>query len=199
MHDGWWIARALGNKVIKAFIPTDWSFFNEKGRLMTIDDLLKGTHVTPKKLKWTVHHFSCRRQESSHLSGVCSTSNLPARKASRSIWWPTDGCLYQPSRHSEVSHCQQDRRGIPVCCLDLPSWSHEWQEYTFLFPFHYLTASKIAEVFQSVAKICHPDLTRDEIMRFTSHSIRVWAIVLLDEAGMNADFIKSQLRWMGDS
>ena len=63
----------------------------------------------------------------------------------------------------------------------------------------YLTASKIAEVLQSVAITCHPDLTRDEIMRFTSHSIRVWAVVLLDEAGMNADFIKSRLRWMGDS
>jgi hypothetical protein len=63
----------------------------------------------------------------------------------------------------------------------------------------YLTASKIAEVLQSFAKTSHPDLTRDEIMRFTSHSIRVWAVVLLDEAGMNADFIKSRLRWMGDS
>ena len=36
-------------------------------------------------------------------------------------------------------------------------------------------------------------------MRFSSHSIRVWAVVLLDEAGMNPDFIKSQLCWMGDS
>jgi hypothetical protein len=36
-------------------------------------------------------------------------------------------------------------------------------------------------------------------MRFSSHSIRVWAVVLLDEAGMNPDFIKSRLRWMGDS
>ena len=62
----------------------------------------------------------------------------------------------------------------------------------------YLTASKIAEVLQSFAKTCHPDLTRDEIMRFTLHSIRVWAVVLLDEAGMNADFIKSWLCWMGD-
>ena len=62
----------------------------------------------------------------------------------------------------------------------------------------YLTASKIAEVLQSFAKICHPDLTRDEIMRFTLHSIRVWAVVLLDEAGMNTDFIKSWLRWMDD-
>ena len=63
----------------------------------------------------------------------------------------------------------------------------------------YLTGSKISEVLQSVAKACHPDLTRDEIMRFSSHSGRVWAIVILDEAGMQPDFIKSRLRWMGDS
>ncbi len=55
----------------------------------------------------------------------------------------------------------------------------------------YLTANKIAEVLHSVAKACHPDLLRDEIMHFSSHSIRVWAVVLLDEAGMNPDFIKS--------
>ncbi len=63
----------------------------------------------------------------------------------------------------------------------------------------YLTANKISEVLQSVAKTCHPDLSRDKIMRFSSHSIRVWAVVLPDEAGMNPDFIKSRLRWMGDS
>ncbi len=62
----------------------------------------------------------------------------------------------------------------------------------------YLTANKIVEVLQSVAKACHPDLSRDEIMRFSSHSIRVWAVVLPDEAGMNPDFIKSQLCWMSD-
>jgi hypothetical protein len=60
----------------------------------------------------------------------------------------------------------------------------------------YLTANKIAEALQSVAKTCHPDLMRDQTMRFSSHSIRVWAVVLLDEAGMNPDFIKSRLRWM---
>jgi hypothetical protein len=35
-------------------------------------------------------------------------------------------------------------------------------------------------------------------MHFSSHSTRVWAVVLLDEAGMNTDFIKSQLCWMGN-
>jgi hypothetical protein len=55
----------------------------------------------------------------------------------------------------------------------------------------YLTANKIADVLQSIAIECHPNLTRDELMCFTSHSGKVWAVVLLDEAGMNPDFIKS--------
>ncbi len=63
----------------------------------------------------------------------------------------------------------------------------------------YLTAYKISELLQSIAKHCHPDLTRDEISRFSSHSGRVWAVVLLDEARMNSDFIKSWFCWMGDS
>jgi hypothetical protein len=42
-------------------------------------------------------------------------------------------------------------------------------------------------------------LTKEEISRFSSHSGRVWAVVLLEEAGMNPDFIKSRLRWLGDS
>jgi hypothetical protein len=48
-------------------------------------------------------------------------------------------------------------------------------------------------------KACHPDLTKEEISHFSSHSGRVWAVVLLDEAGMNPDYIKYQIRWLGDS
>ena len=36
-------------------------------------------------------------------------------------------------------------------------------------------------------------------MKYSSHSIRVWACVVLDEAGMPPDFIKKRLRWMGES
>ena len=43
---------ASGNKVIKAFLPSDWSFFNKKGRLITIHSLQE-TQVTPKKMKVT--------------------------------------------------------------------------------------------------------------------------------------------------
>lgn len=58
----------------------------------------------------------------------------------------------------------------------------------------YLTGSKIAELLQPLA-----DMTPDEISRISSHSRRVWAVVLLDEAGKSPDFIKSWLRYMGDS
>ena len=55
----------------------------------------------------------------------------------------------------------------------------------------HLTRGKIAELLQSIAKACHPDLTKQEMSHFSSHSVRVWAAVLLNEAGMNPDFIKS--------
>jgi hypothetical protein len=42
-------------------------------------------------------------------------------------------------------------------------------------------------------------MTPDKISRISSHSGRVWAVVLLDEAGKSPDFIKSHLRYMGNS
>ena len=63
----------------------------------------------------------------------------------------------------------------------------------------YLTGNKIAELLQSLAKSTHPDMTLDKISRFSSYSGRVWAVVLIDEAGKLPDFIKSRLCWLGDS
>jgi hypothetical protein len=45
----------------------------------------------------------------------------------------------------------------------------------------------------------HPDLSKDEIKRLSFHLGWVWALVLLNEAGMAPDFMKSGLCWMGDS
>ena len=63
----------------------------------------------------------------------------------------------------------------------------------------YLTGGKIAEILRSVAKRVHPDWSAKELSRISSHSGWVWALVLLDEAGMSPAFMTSQLRWMGDS
>ncbi len=48
-------------------------------------------------------------------------------------------------------------------------------------------------------KKVHPDWTKEEINKLSCHSFRVWACVLLSEAGASPDFIKNRLRWLGDS
>ncbi len=63
----------------------------------------------------------------------------------------------------------------------------------------YLTGSKIAKLLQSVAQKVHPNMNREEISRFSSHSGRVWAVVLLDEAGMPPEFIKFWLCYLSNA
>jgi hypothetical protein len=157
---------ASGKKVIKAFIPSNWSFYNEKGRLITKHSL-ENTHVKPKKLKVTFR-IQKNRENGQSITLAANDKNhhiCPVRAAYR---------IYL--RAKCLGQSDDQPLGVFV--------NHQGIV-------RYLTANKIAEVFQSVAKTCHPDLTRDENMRFSSHSIRVWAVVLLDEAGMNPDFIKS--------
>jgi hypothetical protein len=63
----------------------------------------------------------------------------------------------------------------------------------------YLTGGKIADVLQLIARVVHPDLSKDKIKRFLSYLGRVWALLLLDKAGMTPDFMTSCLCWMGES
>jgi len=43
----------------------------------------------------------------------------------------------------------------------------------------------------------HPKTSDAELSRYSAHSLRVWACVLLDETGMTPEFIMARLRWMG--
>ena len=180
---------ASGNKVIKAFIPTDWKFYNGKDRLITTHSL-DGLYSSvckwagklqesileqPKKLKITFR-IQKNRQNGQSISFVADDKHpdiCPVRSAYKILL-----------RAKRLGQSDTQPMGVFVNTNGIVK---------------YLTGNKISEVLQSVAKACHPDLTKDEIMRFSSHSGRVWAVVILDEAGMQPDFIKSRLRWMGDS
>jgi hypothetical protein len=39
----------------------------------------------------------------------------------------------------------------------------------------------------------------DNLKQYSAHSLRVWACVLLNEAGKFPDYIKKTLRWLGNS
>ena len=47
----------------------------------------------------------------------------------------------------------------------------------------YLTGNKIAELLRMAVKEVRPGTTPDELKRYSDHFLRVWACVLLDEAG----------------
>jgi hypothetical protein len=63
----------------------------------------------------------------------------------------------------------------------------------------YLTGNKIAELLRkAVNKVC-PNTTPVKLKQYSAHFLRVWACVLLDEAGKFLDCIKKRLCWLGDS
>ena len=51
----------------------------------------------------------------------------------------------------------------------------------------YLTGNKIAELLRKAVKKVLPDTTLDKLKGYSAHSLRVWACVLLDEAGKPPD------------
>ena len=63
----------------------------------------------------------------------------------------------------------------------------------------YLTGARIAFHFRAAARAVRPNISKDDEQQYSAHSMRVWACVLLDEAGKSPDYIKKRLRWMGDS
>jgi hypothetical protein len=165
---------ASKNRVIKTFVSLDWNVYNKKGRLITVHSL-DGLADPPAKMKLTFQ-IQKNHQNGQKKYFVADNKHL-------------DICLVRAAypiflQAKRLGQTDDQPMGVFVNHQGITK---------------YLTASKIAKVLQSFAKICHPDLTRDEIMRFTSHSIRVWAVVLLDKAGMNTDFIESRHRWIGDS
>ena len=62
----------------------------------------------------------------------------------------------------------------------------------------YLTGNKIAELLLKAVKSVRPDTTTEKLKQYSAH-LRVWACVLLKEAGLLPNYIKKRLHWLGDS
>ena len=65
-------------------------------------------------------------------------------------------------------------------------------------PLVYITANQVATLIREVVKRERPGITTANWNKYSTHSLRVWACVLLDEAGKSPDYIKKHLHWMGD-
>ena len=63
----------------------------------------------------------------------------------------------------------------------------------------YITADATTKYLRKITKEVYPHMTQDELSYYSCHSFRVWAAVLLNEAGKGGDYIKIRLRWLSES
>jgi hypothetical protein len=155
-----------GKEVIKAFLPGDWVFKNEKGRVIKTNPL-DGITDTPKELKITFR-IQKNRQNGQSIT-IMSDDDHPEICPV----WAAYRIFLQAKELGQTD-------SQPMAILE-----------NQLGITKYLTGNKIAKLLQSLARSTHPDMTLDKISRFSFHLGRVWAVVLLDEAGKSSDFIKS--------
>ncbi len=65
-------------------------------------------------------------------------------------------------------------------------------------PLLYITGSRIATLLREAVQKVRPSTSANDLKKYSAHSLRVWACVLLDEASMSPSFIQKCLRWLGD-
>ena len=62
----------------------------------------------------------------------------------------------------------------------------------------YLTSTEITKYFRTIMKLVMPNISDEELKLISTHSIRVYACVLLSEAGKDGPYIKLRLRWLSN-
>jgi hypothetical protein len=161
--------------VVKAFVWNDWRFYDCKGHIIKIHPLKSKLRAFPRKLKITF------RIQKNRKNGQSIT--LVANDAHPDIC-PVSAAYRIYLRAKRLSQSDSEPMGVFVNKFGIKQ---------------YLTGGNIANVLRSITRVVHPDLSKDKNKHFLSHSGRLWALVLLDKAGMTPDFMTSCLCWMGES
>ena len=162
-----------GRKVVKAFTANDFAFYDEAGIRITEMSQSARDRASSVRITWRIQK-NC--QNGQHI-----TLGIDAKVP---LLCPVRNCMELVARSQRLGQSPD----LPVCVF--PN-----KNGTIL----YLTGSKVASLLRSAVKHIRPDTPKEELTKYSAHSLRVWACVLLDEAGKSAEFIKKRLRWMGDS
>jgi len=163
-----------GKRVIKAFIADDFVFLDKLGKIIDSQSLTDESidAVTKLRCTWRIQKNRRNGQAITLSSDDKHPRLCPVRAALRLVL--------------RARRCgQPDDR--PVAC------------YKAKDKLVYLTGKRVAALFREAVKTIYPNMSSVERARYSAHSLRVWACVLLDELGMSPHFIMSRLRWMGNS
>ncbi len=82
-----------GRRITKAFVPTDWKFYDKDGVTIDVYPLSKDVHVFPTKLRVT--YRIQKNRSPGHLSGSSRIQDFLLSRATWPIGLPTHGCFCQ--------------------------------------------------------------------------------------------------------
>jgi hypothetical protein len=162
-----------GKLFIKAFIANNFIFYDEKKRAIKElnKDSLQQAHFV--KTTWRIQKNRQNGQSITLAAEIDQSKICPVCSVMRLV-------------------LQAKRLNQPD---DMPVAVYKTNKGKVI----YLTGNKIAKLLRKAVKEVRPDTTPGKLKRYSAHSLRVWACVLLEEAGKLPDYIKKRLRWLGDS
>jgi hypothetical protein len=152
--------------VIKAFTTNDFVFYDKSGHVKKKNDNSTLNLATSVQITWCIQKNSQNGQKIKLSADTKNPAICP-------VW----GALRMVMRASHLG--QPD--DMPVACYR-----------TKKTPLLYITGSRIATLLRKAVKKVRPPTSANDIKKYSAHSLRVWACVLLDEAGMSSSFIQKR-------
>ncbi len=161
-----------GTCVIKAFTANDFIFYDKNGHILTKNDNSSLNLATSVQITWRIQKNCQNGQKIKFFADTKNSAICPIR-----------GALQMVMRARHLA--QPDN--MPVAC-------YRTKKAVLLF----ITGSRIATLLCKAVRKVQPSTQAEDLKKYFAHSLRVWACVLLDEAGMFPSFIQKRLRWLGD-
>ena len=161
-----------GKKVLKSLSASNFTFYDKKGHRIS-SPCSKRQNIETMKITWFI--------QKNRRNGETLTY---ARERDNPALCPVLAVLRMLARAR--------RLGQPS---DLPLCVHADRSGAM----RYLTATSLTQYLRTQTKKEFPQFTKSELGLISCHSLRVWACVLLSEAGEDGDRIRIRLRWLSEA
>ena len=161
-----------GKTVVKSLCHDNFTFFDRRGRLIEPGSPTEDK-IHSMKITWTIQKNRRNGEWLTYTREYGNPKLCTVLAALRLIRRSTS--LNQPSN------------------LPLAVYSGQGNAM------RYLTATQLTQHLRTYSKRANPTLSKQDLSLISCHSLRVWACVLLSEAGENGDKIRIRLRWLSEA
>ena len=163
-----------GKKVLKAFNFSDFTFRDDKRRLIKDIRKIKNTDkIAQLFVRWRIQKNRRNGEKINLYRDEVNVSLCPVRAGIRIVL-----------RAHRLKVTEDEPIAVYVNKKGLRK---------------YVTGSKIAEHFREAATEVHGITDKKELSLYSAHSMRVTAAVLLHQANKSGSYIKIRLRWASDT